>query len=75
MGAFRTCSLVSLCHLTLGQVIIALGQVAAQGTVLNLNQQYLAGQITEMQMKQAVMSDPMLAISVLEMKRQNLIDY
>ena len=38
MGAFQTCSSVSLCHLTLGQVIIALGQVAAQGTVLNLNQ-------------------------------------
>ena len=38
MGAFRTCSLVSLCHLTLGQVTIVLVQVAAQGTVLNLNQ-------------------------------------
>ena len=34
MGAFRTCSLVSLCHLTLGQVTIVLVQVAAQGTVL-----------------------------------------
>ena len=38
MGALRTCSLVSLCHLTLGQVTIVLVQVAAQGTVLNLNQ-------------------------------------
>ena len=34
MGASRTCSLVSLCHLTLGQVTIVLVQVAAQGTVL-----------------------------------------
>ena len=34
MDAFRTCSLVSLCHLTLGQVTIVPVQVAAQGTVL-----------------------------------------
>ena len=38
MGAFRTCSSVSLCHLTLGQVTIVLVQVAAQGSVLILNQ-------------------------------------
>ena len=43
--------------------------------MVNLNRQYLAGQITEQQMQRAVLSDPSLAMSVFSAKAQGLISY
>ena len=43
--------------------------------VVNLNQRFLSGQITESEMKRAVLSDPQLALSVFQMKREGLIDF
>ena len=43
--------------------------------VVNLNQRYLSGQITEAEMKRAVLSDPQLALSVFQMKREGLISF
>lgn len=43
--------------------------------VVNLNNQYMSGQITESEMKRAVLSDPTLALSVFQMKRDGLIDF
>ena len=44
-------------------------------TMLDLNTQYLAGQITQTQMQRAVLSDPALAMSVFQAKAQGLITY
>ena len=44
-------------------------------TMVRLNQQFLAGQITQQQMQRAVLSDPMLAMSVFDAKSKGLITY
>ena len=44
-------------------------------TMVRLNQQFLSGQITQQQMQRAVLSDPMLAMSVFDAKSKGLITY
>ena len=43
--------------------------------MLDLNQQYLSGAITEAQMRRAVISDPVFAMSVMDAKSKGLITY